>query len=286
MSNTISIAYSSPYARLWKGGRLDRSLPSAWHELEPRQVWACVDMLMNSAPRKEILRYLLEIPNVVFNRLDTGEIYDLLQCISWMDVDPKSPAPLAPYIDHRSKGGKITRLYLPSARFQNVTGREYAMIDDTYAKFIPDYNTDHQSQMIAICVRPEGPEGKEAADPRVPLRSRAQIHEWLPIIRALPESVRTYLTLLISANRQFIHDTWKDWLFTDGGAEEGGTDGLDFGWWGAFMNVAEQRTFGNYDQVLDTAIQTICMYMASKVEAARKLKQDIDHANARASMGR
>jgi hypothetical protein len=241
-----------------------------------------MDYLMRSVPRRELVRVLLDIPAFVFKRIDRGEMYDLLQVIDWMHIDARATKPIAPYYDHVSKSGKKTRLHLPADQFKTVSGLEYALIDDLYRAFIKDMDTDIECQMIAIVLRPEGDTPDPAADPRVKLISKDQTREWLPMVRALPESIRTYMTTLISANRVFIHDTYEYWLFPESAAGDAAdSGGLNFGWWGAYMDVAEDGTFGDYDNVLQTAFHTLCMYMSSKVDKARALKQQHDHAMAR-----
>lgn len=250
-----------------------------------------MDMLMRGAPRRELVRILLDVPAMVFKRIPRGEMYDLLQCIEWMQIDHTSTSPVAPYYDHVNKKGSSLRLYLPGKSFQNVTALEYALLDDSYRKFRPDLNTDYEAQMIAVMLRPAGEGPDTASDPRIQLKSRAQANEWLPAVRALPEAIRTYMTTLVSANRQFIHDAYGDYLFPEAppiqeGQEEQEeqAEGLDFGWWGVMMDVAQDRVFGNYDQVLQTPIHLLCMYMSKKIEAARVERQEHEHALARAGM--
>lgn len=239
-------------------------------------------LLMHAAPRRQIVEELLHLPDQILRSIDQDTMYDLIQCIDWMQVDPAGTAPIAPWIEHKSKGGRRTKLYLPRSGFSTVSGLEYAMVSDLYEQFKEDRNSDVEAKMIAILVRPAGTSEDPAADPRTRLLSSDQAAEWLPLIRSLPDSIRAYITTLISANIHDVYTTFKEWLFVDGdkGEEQ---EGLNFGWWGMFMDIAEDGTFGTYDQVLATNIHTLCGYQSRKVEEARRQKQEHDHALARAN---
>ena len=114
------------------GGRISRSLPSAWADMIPGDAWRYMDMVMRSVPRGKMIKYLLDLPEVIWRRMSTGEKYDLIQCLNWMDIDHTSTTPIAPWYEHKSKSGEVTRFYLPTKQFENVTSREYILIDDLY----------------------------------------------------------------------------------------------------------------------------------------------------------
>jgi hypothetical protein len=144
--------------------------------------------------------------------------------------------------------------------------------------------------MIAYMLRPTGPTADPDSDERVKLTSPDQTKRWLHLVRLLPESIRTYMTMYISACRADIFDRYGEWLFTassDHGSpvtdheEEAESSGFDLGWHGAFLDIAKDGTFGTYDDVCHTAIHTICIYMSRKVQEARELQQQYDHQQAR-----
>lgn len=251
--------------------------------MDPDVVWRCMHLLMHAAPRRQIVVELLSLPSQILRMIGTGEMYDLIRCIDWMQIDPRYTKPVAPWIDHRSKFNRVTRLYLPGDDFKNVTGGEYAMLSDLYEEFKEDADSDVESRMIALTLRPAGDTDDPASDPRVRLKSSDQARAWLPIIRALPDSVRAYMTTLISANIAEVYDRYKDWLFTSSSSEDE-SSGLNFGWWGLFMDVAQDGVFGNFDQVLATPMHTICMHQVRKVDEARRMKEEHDHAMVRAGM--
>jgi len=240
-------------------------------------------LLMHAAPRRQIVEELLSLPGEILGRIEISEMYDLIRCIDWMQIDPRDVAPITPWIEHKSKLNRKTKLYLPGKMFRNVTAMEYAMISDLYDEFKEDQNSDVESRMIAMALRPAGDSDDPASDPRIKLLSSDQAKEWLPLIRSLPDSIRAYMTTLISANIHRIYEQYKDWLFTDPESKEE-SEGLNFGWWGVFMDIAQDGVFGDYNGVLYTDIHTICAYQIRKVEEARKMRYESQHASVASRM--
>lgn len=284
-------------------GTLDRQLPEQWSDLTPAQVWHCMDLIITGAPRRQILDYLLELPAFMEELLSPAEVYDLLRVITWMQLDPASPSPVAPYIETESHG----RLYLPLAKMEYTTCREYMLVDQVYEEYIQAQDPEVEMRLIALMLRPAGPSPYMASDPRILLQSEEHAAQWLPAVRELPDSIRVYMATLISAMRRYIYDTYHHWLFSPSSGvplEEGQTQrqlgqgvpsgappedieeeesGLNFGWLGAFMDVASDGLFGPFEQVLDAQFHHVCIHMTRKVEEARLLRIEHDHARIRQS---
>lgn len=282
---SIEVAYkpigsSAPAVR-----RLRRSLPAQWRDMPPDQVWACIEMLFQGVPRRRIVDYLLQLPVFIEDRISRDEMYDLLQCIDWMIFDYKSCAPVAPYIDSKDGG----RLHLPSDHFANVTCLEYVLLDEKYEEYLQAPSEDIAAELIAIILRPPGHTADPAADARTPLLSKEQKDAWVSQVRSLPLSARAYMMYLISANRQYVFDTYGHWLFKEPAGAASGDDsspasGLNMGWWGTYLDVAEDGIFGTYEQVLHSAFHDVCAHMIRKVQAARERQQAVDHAALRAGL--
>jgi len=279
-----------------------RRLPDQWSDMTPDQIWRCIDLLISTTDRSDIVRYLLDLPWPVMRRLHRSQMYDMIQCIDWMQIDQRASSPLAPYIPIRDakpwigEAVEYTRLYLPCAQWANVVGMEYALIDDLYHQYIdatPQEAQDIQDRMLAIILRPAGPGDDPYSDPRVRLISTQQTEQWLPDVRALSPGIKAYITLFISANIQYVYDLYQPWLFqrqadpedtaavsaSSGTGDLGG--GINLGWWGAFMDCATDGLFGDLDRVYQTPIHTICSHLIRKVDAARHAKIEHDMAMAR-----
>ena len=78
----------------------------------------------------------------------------------------------------------------------------------------------------------------------------------------------------------YVYNTYGEWLFpkTEGEQTSGG---LNFGWWGAFQNVAEANVFGNLEQVYQTRFHTVAVWMIRKQDAADQMEQQQNFATAK-----
>lgn len=239
-------------------------------------------ILMDNRPRRLLVKVLLDVPTKVFDHIETAEMYDFIELLNWMQVDVNATVPIAKYI----VCGTV-KLWLPAAKFSNVSGREYMLIDQLYQKWKDSHFTDAQveSEMIAILCRPFA-HNDDPSDKRVPFKSKAQTERWIDLVKNLPPSVRLTVLYLISANRKFIADVYGHWLFeqpstvTDGETEENNTpesDGMNFGYMGMFLDIAQDGVFGDYERVLDTSIHTLFAHQVRKVDQYRKEKQRMDH---------
>lgn len=274
-----------------KAFSIHRSIPESWGEMDPPAVWKAIDHLITSTDRAPLIRDILNIPPLLLRRIHHGEMYDIIRTLDWMQIDQTSTAPAAPYI--ATPG---CRLYLPCESWANVVGMEYALIDDMYHSYIDADASSApaiQDDMLSIMLRPAGPSDDPYSDPRTRLVSLQQTHQWRDQISAMPIGIKAYMTLFISANIQFLHDTYGTWLFakaedpsdTSSVSASTGTGslsgGLNFGWWGSFMDIAADGLFGDLDRVHQTPIHTICMHLCRKVDEARRLKAQQDAIMAR-----
>lgn len=234
---------------------------------------------MQSAPRRQLVQQLLSIPFKVWEKIDHHQMYDLISTQDWMQLDMQSCEPVAPYIDVKVRRTR-ERLYLPSANFSNVVGIEYGLIDDMYQEFRPGQDPDIERRMIAVILRPGTSDAGKSTigDPRVKLESKSETEDWLRYIEALPETVRAYITMFISANRADIYDTYKDLFERPAESSEGASTGVNFGWWGTYMDVAEDGIFGTYDDVLQTSIHNILIHLYRKWDAYQREKRELEHA--------
>ena len=77
----VAFAYQAAHDRGPARRQLRRTLPSKWDECTPEQVWYCMDMIMRGLPRRQLVEYLLQLPEFIRTRIDINEMYDLQRCI-------------------------------------------------------------------------------------------------------------------------------------------------------------------------------------------------------------
>jgi hypothetical protein len=299
--HSISIAYKAAGSDGPARRHIDRTLPSRWQDLKPEQAWQSMDMIIRGCPRRQLTEHLLQLPVIIQELLSREEMYDLQRCLTWMEIDAASITPIAPYIDIPDDGSHAVptlesrRLYLPTDRMATTTLLEYLLVDEVYTQYIAeDQDQERELRLVALVCRPAGPSPYSTADPRVQLLTMEQTDEWMPLVRQMPESIRVYVVTLISAFRKFVYDTYGHWLFgsdpikprgdeTDEtvGIKPPDDDELNFGWYGVALDVAGDGTFGTYDQVLHSLFHSVAMHMVRKIDEARRLSIERDHAAAR-----
>lgn len=282
------------------GRHMHRSLPSSWQEVPHRQRWELLRAVVAGESLRVLTSQLLSLPSMIETHITTAQWHDLTRSMAWLHADLPLEEPLLHYICPRK-----VALYMPAAHFTNVTGREMALIDDMFMK------EDQQDRILATLCRPAPRPGllspainllikgrehiSPRADRRIPLTDGDQVDAWLPEIQAIPQEIRTYLHAVFSGWKLRFYETYREWLFTPpSGPSSGDADkdepqeqqhsGLDFGWWGAYMSIAEDGVLGTYEQVLDAPIHTICMHLVRKREEYLHLQEEQDHAVARARM--
>lgn len=211
-------------------------------------------------------------------------MYDLCQSLKWMEAKSFTTTPVAPYIDIKTGPLSRERLYLPKQRFNDVDGMEYALVDDAYSEIMAEMDVQAQLRMIAYILRP-GENGK-----RKKLEGPGEINDWIHLVERLPLSIISYLTSLISLNREDIYDSYGEWLFSappaaddedmravDPEEDDEEEDPLDYRWHTLFMEIAKDGIFGTLDQVYRTSIHTICIYQSRKIQRIREMEQNLLH---------
>jgi len=257
--------------------------------MQPADVWAAIDRLMTlEHPQLVNLREMSRLPWSVWKRITDDQLFDMLHILDWMEIDRTSPVPVC----HKMMIDD-TMYHLPAARFTNVTCLEYALINDYYDAFISGGDQMSQDKLISIMLRPAGINADTFSDKRVKLVSSAQAATWLPDIAQLPAGIKAYITMLASANIQFIYDTYGDWIFKqvepvtedeDPLLSQEEDSGPDFRWWGTFMSIASDLLFGNVESVHHTDIHSICQHLVMKKIQYLKDKAAIDKASNRHSV--
>jgi len=283
----VSVTYHRAGSTGPAHGRIDRTLPERWSELRPAQVWRCMDMIIRGCTRREILDYLLHLPGFITDLMEAGALYDLIQCIDWMQLDTTSATPIAPYIETHRR-----RFYLPTARLAYSTCREYMMLDSLFDQYRSEPSDELEIRIIALMVRPWSGQDGHYPDQRVSIIAEEETIGWRAEIEALPEAIRAYLMTLICAMRRSVFDAYGDYLFEQPPAdpEETGVDpseleddtGINLGWMGAFLDVAADGVFGTFDQVLDAQFHDVAAHMCRKIDEARRRRIDDQHARIRA----
>lgn len=220
------------------------------------------------AAKRAMVRDML--PRWVRQQISDLDFSGLTMLLDWMQVEPDcEDIPIKTFVH------KGVTYHFPAPKGQNVCCLEYALADDTYTKFV-DGAADNLPQLVATIIR-ESDTDKAGAlkrnDKRVALYSKSEAEERSHRQRKLPPEYTVQALLYFGGLKAYIHRVYGSWLFEASEDDEGDEDapkeskasrGPDFGWWGMFQQVAEAGVFGNLQQVYQTSIHDVCIFLVRK----------------------
>jgi hypothetical protein len=263
---------------------MQRTLPSCWDEVSEKDAFYCLRQLSYRPLNLAQLAcgiYFLNLPVLLRNLLSTEQSTDLMNAMSWMTLEA-GPRPLISNFRHKGQ-----TYHLPATKFSNGAAKEYPIADDYYTRFL-EGDVKCLNYLIGTLARPENRDESISAqlgDKRQPLLSRADAEKRGQLLDSAPLEVKMAILMYFAGVKKYIHETYGEWLFQmpeqpDDEQEDDEVeiykqqnDGVMFGWWGIFMDVAESGVFGTLDQVHQTNFHTICMYLVKKKKEAKDLER-------------
>ncbi|MBK9391965.1 MAG: hypothetical protein IPN68_17905 [Bacteroidetes bacterium] len=186
---------------------------------------------------------------------------ELVDLLAWMDmrglVDPVFPV--------LKVGGRTYRM--PKAEFDDGTAWQYAAADDYYRKYVEAAQAselqtptiancdDHLDKLISVLLTDV--RHKKA------LTDRDEVEKRAGVFRKLKDYERVVILAYFSGIKQRIYDNYSSWLFTSDGS--GGT-GVNFGWWGRYLDIAKTGVFGTVERVYETRFYDIIVFLIQEKE--------------------
>lgn len=242
-------------------------LPQSWEEIPPSLRLICVRFFIDNPPaeaRLQVARLILGLPEPVFRGLSNSQIEDIVSQLAWVELS-SSATPLIDSFQHR----QTTRL-LPQPQFMDGTCLEFALADEFYTEYL-NGDTNSLLRLAATLCHRATKRGN-----RKPLTDRTEALQLADSFQDLNPAIVTAVLLYFSGVKQRIYEIYGNYLFAsnDESDESDPSDnqGTMFGWWGAFMDVAESGVFGNLDQVYQTSFHSVCMYMVKKKKEANDIE--------------
>ena len=228
------------------------------------------------AAQAAILRDL--VPRRFRSRLSDTDAAGIASLMGWMHQEAQCEQVALPHLTHRGRQYLFAR-----ERGVNVSGIEFALCDDLYNEFLGG-NLEALYTLSACMWRERDPDAAAAlrrGDERVPLYSKEEAEARARALRKAPPEMHMQALMWFAGLKLYVHRIYGAWLFEEQEADGDEADapepqsgGPDFGWWGQFLQVAEAGVFGNLQQVYQTTIHDICIYLVKK------------HAEHRAAMAR
>lgn len=260
-----------------------RELPVSWKDVPATRRRRWLSWWLNSPAdaQRRITRDALRLPGWAWLAMDDAERQTLQDQFTW--TQPTAQCDQVPIGEFRHRG----QVYcFPTPKGQNMTAIEYAAADDYYKAL--DGGDEHALFLLAATLwRERDADGAAAlrrGDVRVPLFDKAEAEARAERLKDAPPEILMQALLYFAGIKMYMHRVYRTWLFEQDEEEDEeedddtppptgrGSDGPDFGWWGAFQWVAEVGLFGAVPQVYQTPIHDVCVFMVRKRIEANRLQ--------------
>lgn len=156
---------------------------------------------------------------------------------------------------------------------KNITCAEFYLADNLYTKYAMHGHADTLNLLTWLLYRERDSnefEGARRGDMRVPVSSMEQVEYWAKLYGTAPADIQAQALIYFEGVKSLIHRQYGSWIFQDDPAAAPST-GPNFGWIGVFQGVAEGGAFGTLEQVYQSSIHEVCIYLV------RKRQEQIDH---------
>lgn len=196
-----------------------------------------------------ILKHLLRVKTGIWNILEDEQVSELVDLLEWMDMR-KLVDPVFPVL---KVGGRTYRM--PRAEFDDGTAWQYAAADDYYRKYIETSNETDLDRLISVLLT-------DKRDKK-PLTDRDEVEKRAGVFRKMKDYERIVILAYFSGIKQRIYDNYSSWLFT---AEGSGGTGVNFGWWGRYLDIAKTGVFGTVERVYEARFYDIIVFLIQEKE--------------------
>jgi hypothetical protein len=276
-----------PWRRVWV-----LHVPEEWAEIpeKKRRRWWALAVLHGdrSALVRECLRPLPAPVRRLFSEEDRQAIAANL---AWAVPAPNCENLV---IDRVRIWLRIFRM--PEPKGQNMTALEFAYCNDLYDKYVTSGDVEAATLLAATLWRPMRmwpSERRKAGDDRVGFfasaEAKARVNRMQPdmIVQALfyfagfkDLLIKTYGAYLFDADEAdesaASDEDQDEYANNEPTTPSGESDNYpDFGWWGIMQAVAEVGLFGNMEQVYQTSIHDLCIYLVRKEIENQRMKRNM-----------
>lgn len=276
----MQILITSKKRRCWgllRPRRFSLQMPRSWGEVTPlarrQRWWRWVITLPRPAATRAMVRDLL--PKWARRQISDLDFAGLTLLLDW--IQPTETTDEVPVPTFTVDG---IEYHFPAPKGRNVKCLEFAIGDQYYQRFVAG-EAEALMLLVATVWREQERDGAMALrrnDSRAPLYSSGEVEARAILLQHAPEEMVLQALLYFGGLKAYIHKVYGKWLFEqpddDDDEEEDDADTAkkpdqktgspDFGWWGVFQSVAEGGVFGNLDQVYQTSLHDVCIYLVRK----------------------
>lgn len=242
-----------------------RRLPDSW-ETANALAWPCLRDLARfptgEGKRRAILR-LLNLPKRDAKTLTELQWNTLVAGLPWLDLYPLK----APLRNEVRVGFSYYRM--PQAHAADVSAFSYTLADEYFRKCLAEGDgaagMEAARNLQAVLLRPV------VNGQRQEVRSRDDVATTAAKLKQLGAEWQAQALMFWGAANLFVNDTYGPWLFAN---EEDDSDRVkssapDLGWWGVWMDVAGDGTFGKLPEVHQHSFHDLCLWLVRQEARAR-----------------
>jgi hypothetical protein len=144
-------------------------------------------------------------------------------------------------------------------------------------------NVRAANTLAAVLYRPQEAAAAAAkrGDERVPFYHQSEAEAR----GEYPDAVVAAAMYYFSGLKAWVSNVYGPYIFDQPDLDENGepladenASGPDFGWWGVLQGVAEAGVFGTLEQVYQTSIHAVCIFLVRKKEEAERMRSTLRSA--------
>ena len=229
-------------------------LPVSWDQIDPGLLKVVLKTLVSypeTTARLFILRRLLRMNRRTFARLSDGQLWDLLNCISFISLKDLRSQPIKSF----AKGWT-----LPDTNFRYGTCYEFAKADYYFKRFKESKSKQDLDLFFATLARHKN-------NPSI---NEEEIKSKLSKIKKTPEYIKLVTVCYFGGIKNLVHDLYGEFLFKSDLESNSSASAyvpkFNLEWWGIFNSIAESGVFGNIRSVHQSNFHDVCTYLVQKKE--------------------
>lgn len=272
-------------------------LPSNWQEVTSQHLMAAAPFLLGSDTRLDqrkflCLKALLPVLNrywmhnkwvtrlinkwpklqIIYPLFTDGQKWDLLQTVNYLFTDISGRSVITEFAH---KG--VTYL-MPADNLLRESIIAFAFADEYFSQFAQTGDSKYIDLLIGCLARQRGsneyPAIQVAEGDQREHFSTSRTKERAQAFKDLDVNIRNAVLIYFMGSKKFLHQQYaiifeqvKEKDDAGAGRQVFGKKIIpkpDYGWIGVIYDLAEQGTFGNFDQVKHMFLHTCCYYLAKK----------------------
>ncbi len=251
-------------------------MPSSWDEITGDDLIQVAPLIFGPPEtlmtrKGTALTVLLPAVMKYYSRLTDFQKWDLFQTVDWLFADFTGRSVVRRFMH------KDVEYHMPEDNLKKESIIAFAFADDYFQRFMNTRDPTWLDRVFGCLARQAGSEAFPAlqrveGDPREHF-STSRGHERAAAFADLDQGIKNALLLYWMGSKKYIHKQYevlfkqKEELTAEPKKKDFGRKKVpkpDYGWIGVIYDLAEQKVFGDFDQVKHQFLHTCCYYLTRK----------------------